>query len=342
MKMLKWHRVCGLLCAAVVVIGMMGCTCGVLSGFRSATNTTGYTYVPLDPFPVSVEWVVPGNYNGPEPHLSYLQSEDILRLLPDNAVRMSVEHLHGSGNATYGPASVGLHGEIYRVTVDYINADTTTLRVWVRREQSSAGHPPKYDVLSDTEYMIRFEPYEGSFATPGTLNNQVEIQARLDEEKKHYSQYNIPLYVGIGLRITADVRVTGGKANISGLGVLGFEAEAGNVNGSLVIQTLGVNGQAISASLPIQSELNRTTTQNAVVAVGSIKALLHEDETVVYPRVVGMYLPFEADKTLVNAIVSKIAHRPSPWQPPEFPKAMRLQASDDDQAVNDVDESNLP
>ena len=95
-----------------------------------------------------------------------------------------------------------------------------------------------------------------------------------------------------------------------------MEAEANNLRGSLTVQTLGVNGQAISAALPIQSELNRTTAQNAIVAVGSIKALLYENGTVVNPRVVGMYLPFPGGKPLVNAIISELSKKRVVWYRP--------------------------
>ena len=76
--------------------------------------------------------------------------------------------------------------------------------------------------------------------------------------------------------------------------------------------------------------------------MGSIKALLHEDDTVVYPRVVGMYLPFEADKSLVNGIVSKIAHSPTLWQPPEVPEAMRVLISQSEQSGSDLEDSDAP
>lgn len=109
------------------------------------------------------------------------------------------------------------------------------------------------------------------------------------------------------------VYVTGANANISGIGVIGAEAEADRLKGSLVVQTLGVNGKSVAAALPIQSELNRTTAQNAIVAVGSIKALLYSPETITSPRVVGLYLPFPGGKALVNALISELSKERVEW-----------------------------
>lgn len=126
-----------------------------------------------------------------------------------------------------------------------------------------------------------------------------------------YISLNIPVYVGIGLRVTANVRTLKSQVNVSGLGAIGAGADSSQLNGNLIIQTLGVNGNAISGALPIQSELNRTTVGNAMVAVGSIKALLYDDKTVVSPRIVGMYLPLPGNEALVNAIISLLSQEDS-------------------------------
>lgn len=126
--------------------------------------------------------------------------------------------------------------------------------------------------------------------------------------------FNIPVYVGVGLRVSASVYVTSASANISGIGIIGAEAEADRLKDSLVVQTLGVNGKSVAAALPIQSELNRTTAQSAIVSVGSIKALLYADETVTSPRVVGLYLPFPGGKPLVNALISELSSQRVTWK----------------------------
>lgn len=141
-----------------------------------------------------------------------------------------------------------------------------------------------------------------------------EFKNELERFDKEYTEFNIPIYVGLGLRTASIIYAVKGEANISGLGVIGAEAEANNLKGSLIIQTLGVNGKSVAAALPIQSELNRTTAQNAIVAIGTIKALLHSPETWIAPRVVGLYLPFPGGKALMNALVSELSTQELVWE----------------------------
>lgn len=306
-------RVC--MASTIILVTCVLQACMPLSGYRGPTTDaelrSGYTYIPIDPFPVKVvDDAVSSSPSAAAPPTA-LTSKQVFEKLPDNAVRMSVQSLDAKGNIHYGPVAFGLYGESYRIVVDYINADTTNFTVILKRkvgEPESANAPQptqaEYDVIA-----VSSEKDSNVTVASGDLI------------------YNIPVYVGIGLRITADVTVSGGKANVAGLGVLGFEAEANRLTGSLVVQTLGVNGRSVAAALPIQSELNRTTTQNAIVAVGSIKALLYDGDTTVVPRIVGMYLPFEADRDLINRVISALSKNPPDWHPPKVQEKGREQTS---------------
>ena len=264
---------------------------------------SGYTYIPIDPFPVQT--VAGDSCKDSTKNIS----GQLLDALPDNAVRMLVERFDLSGGVTYGVSKSGAKGESYRVTVDYINADTINVPVWIAKSMVSTktnAHEPVY----------MFSPPSADFV-PGTEIYEVtREEPKLKGEFPSYSEFNIPVYVGVGLRVSANVYVVGANANISGIGIIGAEAEAEKLRGSLVVQTLGVNGKSIAAALPIQSELNRTTAQNAIVAVGSIKALLYADETIKSPRVVGIYLPFPGGKPLVNAIISELSKKRVKWERP--------------------------
>ncbi|HKE95475.1 MAG TPA: hypothetical protein VKB34_14270, partial [Povalibacter sp.] len=224
----------------------------------------------------------------------------LLEALPDNAVRMLVEQFDLSGGVTYGSSKTAAKGESYRVTVDYINADTINFPVAIKKQMRSKK---KDGVMEPVDLFGT--PSED--VEPGTETYSV---TRVDPAMTRSADrdiFNIPVYVGVGLRVSANVYVVGANANISGIGVIGAEAEAERVRGSLIVQTLGVNGKSVAAALPIQSELNRTTAQNAIVSVGSIKALLYAEETAKSPRVVGIYLPFPGGKPLVNAIISELS-----------------------------------
>jgi hypothetical protein len=253
---------------------------------------SGYTYVPIDPFPVQTE----PSASCKSPASS---KNGLLESLPDNAVRMLVERFDLSGNVSYLTAKAGTAGESYRVTVDYINADTINVPVSITKSMRLKGTQSDYKAVNifagTTEgYEPGSEVYEVTRIDPTRLSTKGGSAAG--------TVFNIPVYVGVGLRVSANVHVVSATANISGIGVIGAEAEADKLRGSLIVQTLGVNGKSVAAALPIQNELNRTTAQNAIVAVGSIKALLYADETIKSPRVVGLYLPFPGGKPLVNAL----------------------------------------
>lgn len=262
-----------------------------------AERKTGYTYVPMDPFPILLSDAC---------SLDYSDNSQVLKLFPDNAVRMSIESFDSSGSIAYGPVGIGVAGQLYKVVIDYINVDTTSATVFITKY----CYDDERNAI--TEQLDNECPYDYQSGVTYTVEGDREGQPRSILTSRGYS---IPVYVGVGLRVSADVLVQEGAVNISGLGAIGAEAEANRLRGSLVVQTIGINGRSISAALPIQSELNRSTTQDAIVAVGSIKALLYDEDTQIAPRVVGLYLPFPADRPLVNEIISHLSHTPPRWSP---------------------------
>jgi hypothetical protein len=298
------------ICIAGLVIELAGCGTPAVLPSTPAERESGYTYIPIDPFSVQTARgedcaVVAGKLT---PYRTLFES------LPDNAVRMLIERFNTSGTVTYGPAKFGARGESYRVTIDYINADTINMPVWISKSLEKK-------VGRDRDFVAPFAAASDLYKADSE-EYLVSREKPRPEELRNYAEFNIPVYIGIGLRITANVDVVGANANISGIGVIGAEADAEKVRGSLIVQTLGVNGKSIAAALPIQSELNRTTAQSAIVSVGSIKSLLYADETVVSPRVVGIYLPFPGGKPLVNAIISELSKKRVQWERPcKAPKA---------------------
>jgi hypothetical protein len=293
-------------------ISLLSSCITTFSNQTPAENKSGYAYIPVDPFSVKTNPGNSCNITDIEAGIENVEVNNIgfgtlLESLPDNAVRMSIEQFNASGSVSYGPAGIGAKGESYRVTVDYINADTTNVQLWIAKKARNYNSKA-------IEYVPLLMPNKGEYTYGTEIYYVTSDKPTIDIEQ--YSEYNIPVYVGIGLRVTANIDVLSTSANISGLGAIGAEAESNHLKGSLTVQTLGVNGQAIAAALPIQSELNRTTAQNAIVAVGSIKALLYEKNTVVVPRVVGIYLPFPGGKALVNAIISEISKKRVVWNRP--------------------------
>jgi hypothetical protein len=62
-----------------------------------------------------------------------------------------------------------------------------------------------------------------------------ETGAYVVDEMKDSHTYCIPIHVGIGLRISVNIFIVKSNANITGIGVIGAEAEANRLKGSLII-----------------------------------------------------------------------------------------------------------
>jgi hypothetical protein len=126
------------------------------------------------------------------------------------------------------------------------------------------------------------------------------------------SEFSIPVYIGVGLRLVADIEVLKGSVNLASLGSIAASVEAGNSTGSLTVQTLGISGENIDSSLPLPSKLNQTTIENAILSIGAMKALTYGGK--VRARVTGLYLPVQdGSATLVNLITSELAEIAVPW-----------------------------
>ncbi|WP_394168950.1 hypothetical protein [Saccharospirillum alexandrii] len=302
---------------SIIIIGMaLASGCTALQPKSTAEKLSGYTYIPVDPFAVRTN---PGNACGDidittlakSVDVGQVRYKDLLEALPDNAVRVSIQQYSASGQVSYGVGSINSEADSYKLTVDYINTDTVNVKFWLT----------KYAIEQDSQKIVSVPmsvSTDNSNFIPGSITFDVqrigvgEPVAPTDKSE----EFNLPVYIGVGLRVTAVIESFEGASSITGLGSLATEAEASGLNGFLVTQTLGINGQGIAAALPIQSELNPTTAQNAIVAVGSIKSLLYEDGTIVAPRVVGLYLPFPGGEPLVNAILSELSKERVIWERP--------------------------
>jgi hypothetical protein len=283
-----------------------------------AEYLSGYTYIPLDPFSVKTNPGGSCGFNESNASLNGVDVEKVpyktlLESLPDNAVRVSIEQYLKSGQVSYGVGSLSGEAQSYKLTVDYINSDTVNEKFWVRKFAEI------YDKDATKRKVVAVKLSERTDRGNYTYGSEVFEIIRAEENAKKpegFEELNVPIYIGIGLRVAATIESSKGSGKITGLGSLSAQADASGLQGFLVTQTLGINGSGVAAALPIQSELNPTTAQNAIASVGAIKALLYKDGTTVSPRVVGLYLPFPGGKPLVNAIVSELSKKRVEWNRP--------------------------
>lgn len=264
-------------------------------------NNSDYSYIPLDPLPVNRSRVLQCDGYGKA-------TSDILSELPDNAVRVAIDDLSLNSNTTLGPVSIGAGGGNYRVVLDYISADTVNVRMRITNQ--SGDIRGLFAAGNDANGL------GGSFLVHRIGNNESMAPLTANDV-----DVVIPVYVGVGLRLTALVETRRGGINLSSLGAIAAAVDADRASGSLTVQTIGINGSQVAAALPLPSELNTESVQNAILSLGSIKGMIYNrTATNITPRVVGIYNPLPTnDRRLINAIVSELASEPIDWricQPP--------------------------
>lgn len=342
-----------------------------------AEQSTSFGYVPLDPLPVSTwaarscpftssfnDAVVATPLiatNAPTPATHVPPFKPMLVSLPDQAVRMAIGQFNNSGSLSYGPIKLSEENQVYQVVLDYIDVDTAQMQVYILRTIADPSTPGKDKIVSiyDTsitgpsKYRVAWDPSGDAYvesairkssasantaSPPASEAYQLPFQVQDEEHiQKEGELVSIPVYVGIGLRLIATVNVVKGGVNLSSLSSLAADVQAGSVNGTLQVQTLGITGKAVATNLPLPSELNQTTIQNAILSIGAIKAILYDNavslsdptnasgthsgitqniDISVTPRIVGIYNTAGGGEQVVNGVISVLASHQIIWHRP--------------------------
>lgn len=281
-------------------------------------QSSAYGYIPIDAVPVETEPGSSCSANDTAVSLSEerlreageTKFEDLPEAFPDLAVRIAYRTFNVDGSVSLGPFATTQKGGRYQVIIDFINSDVSNYELFISkfaRERFSDAEVqlPPFAYLDPNNYDLSTIRYQ--------VLTRREYEAQYGDNTA-LQPVNIPVYVGVGLRITADITSLEGKTDISGLGPISAAAENGQVSGSLLVQTLGINSEATSGAFPIQGDLNSTSIQNAIVAIGSVKALIYQDETILKPRVVGLLNPLGGGQQVVNSYISAFTSERPVWR----------------------------
>jgi hypothetical protein len=262
-------------CAVLCSPGCKSLRTATMGETARGQSALSFGYTPLDPLPVNTK-------------------TNSLAEFPDETMRLAVGTVTADGSITYGPARIGGAGSNYVVTLDYIKYRTEAL------------HLAKVTSLETNSFRTN-GPAPGYRTTflAGT-NIYYLADAPSLRSKPYYQSANtvVPVYIGVGLRLTANITVRKGEVNLGNLFAIGAGVQSGNVTGTLVVQTLGLSGPTISAAIPIPSEVNPTTIQNALLAIGTIKSKIYDQETTATARVVALYNILGGDTGTMNGLVS--------------------------------------
>jgi len=204
------------------------------------------------------------------------QCGSILDALPDETMRMAIGKVDASGNITFGPASLSAANGRYMVIIDYVKSDTKPI------------------------FIIRSENEDSTIKiTP------------LSEQKRNDANMAVPVYVGVGMRLTANLTTREANIDLGNLVAIGAAAQANTLSGTMVIQTLGVSGENISTALPIPNDISMASIQNSIQSLGTMKAKLYDTtKTTIHPRVVGLYNNLGGGRETVNRFISTVFTTP--------------------------------
>ena len=290
----------------IVAFMVSGCNSTMKSSKLPETLAEGYvtaSYVPLDGLPIfSSHDARSCNTNAKSEQSNTKAWKDLLDSLPDQTIRMTVGQYTNSGTISFGPISAGMKGTQYKVVLDYINNDAINVPLLIARTQDATKSETS-SVFSDVK--------------PGT--NFIVSRIEDNNEKSLYlgggNVVNVTVYVGIGLRITAHITANKAGVDLSSLSALSAGAETDAISGTLTVQTIGITGPSVSASLPMPTDLTEESIQSSILALGGIKSSIYDTEnTTKTARVVGMYIPVGGNQILVENIRNALAKTPIVWK----------------------------
>lgn len=328
----------------LIAITLGGCAFNGPTKFDTtyAEEQAGYSYIPVEPSSVSI--LCPNSQSctsiSKRSLLDALPDNSVriaTRLLSTKA---------DVGLPVFG-ADVGYEGNSYEVIIDFVNTQTVNKQfigkwhvtvpdqVTVRPnrcypfERSVLGviSPDRYEnwslrakirptasdnyqaeaIAFDTQEQSRSELQSITLICGKDRSNRSGETVPYESIKITSEPFNIPVYVGIGLRLKANVTVLKGSVNLSSLPALTAAVSAGDATGTMSVQTIGISGKAARSNLLLLDKIDATTIQNAIQVLSSIKASIESSDTTITPRIVGFHNTIGAGAQGVNLIHSLLA-----------------------------------
>ena len=94
--------------------------------------------------------------------------------------------------------------------------------------------------------------------------------------------------IGVGLRLVAHIKAHKSNINFGDLFALGLAAESNHISGTLSIEIIGIKSKEVTGTLPLPSEINRTSIQQAMQALSTIKSRIYDQTTQIHPQVIAI------------------------------------------------------
>ncbi|MGV8038566.1 MAG: hypothetical protein AB2L07_00280 [Thermoanaerobaculaceae bacterium] len=320
----------------VLVLGLLLSSCALVAKRAPLLPPTpgetasAYGYVPLDGLAVrptlADESCSPwrdftpskSRFASPSEFLPTSASPDpyqpLLESLPDINVRFAVASFDTGGALTFGPAKITAKDRQYRAILDYVNVDAIPVTFLISAIDAQGKLVPPSRLIIE---RAKIKAYQATIQPMDVSGPPAEATLATSD------LVTVPVYVGIGMRLSADITALEAGVALTSLGAIGLEAQGKRLTGTLTVQTLGITGEPVATSLPLPSTLDQTTIENGILAIGSNRAVVYRTGSsqdkggvVVTPRIVGLYSPIGTDSALINALYSELSKSAPGWARP--------------------------
>lgn len=154
----------------------------------------------------------------------------------------------------------------------FLNNETVLVSIGQIDYEGKINYIPVTLSAKGSSYKITMDYMK--FATLGQVNK--------DGEFLGYKR------VGVGLRLISQITTFKSGINIGDLSSIGIAAKAGKLNGTLMIEVIGIKSKEVTTLLPLPSEINQSTIQSAMQALSTIKSKIYDTDTKLYPQVMAV------------------------------------------------------
>lgn len=185
----------------------------------------------------------------------------------------------------------------------YISIDPRS-SPWFEKDTSAGIKKYYWDDLKNSEANSNL-PLERSFVSVlkmdgsinvGFISSKYSAEAGRYKTTLDYAKFrddvmgdkNIPVRVGVGVRIVADISTTKADIDLGSIFAIAFAAKAGYLKGQIEVLKIGMDSPSFSLVLPPPTEINDTSLQNALQAVASIRAKLYDSDTKLTPHILAV------------------------------------------------------
>lgn len=216
--------------------------CGTTSSFDTPYATT---YHALSPISMSTVGLLPSN-------MRYVFESEM--------GRFSLIQFDAEGNMTAGLFSGNTTIATATVANDYLKYRTYPVPLVLSEEKVAQAERKRNNRKTDLKVTAR-TPEEWAGLTE-------DVRAR----ERVVFEGSVPVYVGVGVRILAEINNISGNVNFSSLPAISASATATGARGTISVGAMGITGDAIGLMIQQPVALNDATVQSALQSVGAIKA----------------------------------------------------------------------